>query len=180
MGFFRGAHGERGGGGSKSTPTLKSVTHILQWWNLAQRRYLIPYTLPKEDPKNIWITWHTSWVLLTSTFFHRKLASFAISRSTDIDLFWYIISIYFNFSSVFIGCYNKHVWNFDDVRKMATPALLKRKAFWNKGYYIIYCVYDVTSQILLHDSNYIMDVGMWPKFSNSSICIRKVIITSIL
>ena len=43
------------------------------------------YTLPKEDPKNIWITWHTPWVLLTSVFFHRKPANFAISKNTDID-----------------------------------------------------------------------------------------------
>ena len=64
--------------------------------------------------------------------------------------------------------------------KMATPGLLKIKVFWNKGYYVIYSVYDVTNKILSHDSNYIMDVVMWPKFGNSSICTREVIITSIL
>ena len=64
--------------------------------------------------------------------------------------------------------------------KMAAPAILKIKVFWNKGYYIIYSVYDVTNKILLNDSNYIMDVVMWPKFGNSSICIKEVIITSIL
>ena len=42
--------------------------------------------------------------------------------------------------------------------KMATPALLKIKVFWNKGYYVIYYVYDVTNKILSHDSNYILDV----------------------
>ena len=47
------------------------------------------YNLPKEDPKNIWITWHTPWVLLTSAFFHRKSAHFVISRNTDID--WILI-----------------------------------------------------------------------------------------
>ena len=64
--------------------------------------------------------------------------------------------------------------------KMAAPVLLKIKLFWNKGYYGIYFVYDVTNKILSHDSNYIMDVVMWPKFGNSSICIKEVIITSIL
>ena len=64
--------------------------------------------------------------------------------------------------------------------EMATPALLKLKVFWNKGYYVIYSVYDVTNKILLRESNYIMDVVIWPKFGNSSICIREVIITSIL
>ena len=64
--------------------------------------------------------------------------------------------------------------------KMAAPALLKTKVFWNKGYYVINYVYDVTNKILLHDSNYIMDVVMSTKFVNSSICIREVIITLIL
>ena len=64
--------------------------------------------------------------------------------------------------------------------KMANSALLKTKLFWNKGYYVIYSVYDITKKILSHDSNYIIDVVMWPKFGNSSICIREVIITSIL
>ena len=64
--------------------------------------------------------------------------------------------------------------------KMATSDLLKIKIFWNKGYYAIYSVYDATNKILLHDPNYIVGLVMWPKFGNSSICIREVIITSIL
>ena len=64
--------------------------------------------------------------------------------------------------------------------KMAVPAPLKIKVFWNKAYYVIYSVYDETNKILSHDSNYIMDKVMWPKFGNSSICIKEVIITSIL
>ena len=64
--------------------------------------------------------------------------------------------------------------------KMATPALLRLKVFWKKDYYVIYSVFDVTNKILSHESNYIMNLVMWPKFCNSSICIREVIITSIL
>ena len=63
---------------------------------------------------------------------------------------------------------------------MATPDLLKIKVFWNIGDYIIYSVYDVPNKILSNDSNYIIDVVVWPKFGKSSICIREVIITSIL
>ena len=63
--------------------------------------------------------------------------------------------------------------------KMATSGLLKIKVFWNKGYYVIYSVYDVTNKILSHDPSYIVDAVMWSKFGNSSICIREVIITSI-
>ena len=52
------------------------------------------YTLLKEDAKNAWIIWHTPWVLLTTAFFQRKSASFAISRNSNIDCilvhnFWF-------------------------------------------------------------------------------------------
>ena len=57
--------------------------------------------------------------------------------------------------------------------KMATPGLLKIMVFWKKGY-------EVTDKILSFDSNYIVDVVMWPKIGNSSISVRKVITTSIL
>ena len=52
--------------------------------------------------------------------------------------------------------------------------------FWDKGYGIIIPVDDVTDKILLRDSNYIVDVFMWPKFGNFSISMREVITISIL
>ena len=51
--------------------------------------------------------------------------------------------------------------------KMATLGLHKIKLFWNNGYDIIIPVHDITNKILACDSNYIVDVGMWPKFCNS-------------
>ena len=49
MGLFGAAHGWESC--QKSLPHfLKSVTHILQWWNLAQ---LYQKEEPKEEPKNI-------------------------------------------------------------------------------------------------------------------------------
>ena len=64
--------------------------------------------------------------------------------------------------------------------KMATPGLLKITVFWNKGYDVITFGDDVTNKILWHDSYYIVDAFMWPKFGNSSISMREVITTSIL
>ena len=64
--------------------------------------------------------------------------------------------------------------------KMATPGLLKITVFWNKGYDVIIPVHDVTNKILSRDLNYIVDVFIWPKFGNSSVCMREVITTSIL
>ena len=63
--------------------------------------------------------------------------------------------------------------------KMATLGLIKIKLFWNQVYDVIISAHDVTVKILSRDSNYIVDVVMWPKFDNSSISMREGIITSI-
>ena len=64
--------------------------------------------------------------------------------------------------------------------KMATLGLLKLKVFWSKGYDVIIFVYDIISKNLPYDSNYIVDVVMWPKFGNYRTSMREVVITSIL
>ena len=64
--------------------------------------------------------------------------------------------------------------------KITTPGLLKIRVFWNNGYDVIIFAHDVTKKILSGDSNYIIDIFMWPKFGNCSISRRKNIITSIL
>ena len=50
---------------------------------------------------------------------------------------------------------------------MAIPGLLEIVVFWNKGYDVIIPVHNVTNKILSRDSNYIVDVVMWPKFGNT-------------
>ena len=64
--------------------------------------------------------------------------------------------------------------------KKATLALLKIKVFWSKGYDVIICVYGVTDKILSGDSNYVVELVMWPTIGNSSISMREVDTTSIL
>ena len=64
--------------------------------------------------------------------------------------------------------------------KLATLGLLKINIFWNKGYDVKISVHDATNNVLSRDSNYIVDVGMWPKFGKSSISMREVIMISIL
>ena len=56
--------------------------------------------------------------------------------------------------------------------KMASLGLYKWKVFWNKVYDVAFFVHDVTNKILLRESNYTVDVFMWPKFGNSSISMR--------
>ena len=63
--------------------------------------------------------------------------------------------------------------------KLVTLSVLKIKIFWNEDYDVIISVHDVANKILLRNSIYIVDVAMWPKFGNSNISMREVIITSI-
>ena len=64
--------------------------------------------------------------------------------------------------------------------KMTTLGLLKVSVFWNKGYDVIISAHDVTNKFLSQDSNFIIDVVMWPMFGNCIISMSKVIITTIL
>ena len=64
--------------------------------------------------------------------------------------------------------------------KMANSGLLKIMVFWNKDYDVIIPINDVASKILSNDSNYIVDVFLWPKFGNSSTSMKEVITTSVL
>ena len=64
--------------------------------------------------------------------------------------------------------------------KILTLDLVKIKVVWGKGYDLIISVCDVTNKVLSHNSNYVVDVVIWPKFSNSNMSMGKVIITSIL
>ena len=75
VGLFAAAHKWQGG-----DPRYENLSHKpckYETWP--------SYALLKEDPRNIWITWHTLWVLQTSGFFDRKSASFAKSENTNID-----------------------------------------------------------------------------------------------
>ena len=64
--------------------------------------------------------------------------------------------------------------------KMAVVGLFKIKIFWNKTSDVIISVHDFAKKMLSPDSNYIVDMVMWPKFGNCSIFMREVIINSIL
>ena len=146
----------------------------------AAHRWGYSCTLPKEDPKNIWITWHPSWFLLTSAFFHQKSANFAMSENTDIDCILVHNFYFFNFFWVFKDFLVNMFTILMISAKLATPNLLKIKIFQNKGYDVIISDYDVTNKFFSHESNYIINVVMWPKFGNSSDFMREVVITSIL
>ena len=76
-GLFRAAHRYMGRG--------QNLSLSKNYHNLFYNETWHSFSLPKEDPKNMWITWHIPWILLTSAFIHWKSAIFAISRNADID-----------------------------------------------------------------------------------------------
>ena len=64
--------------------------------------------------------------------------------------------------------------------KVAMPGLRKINIFKKKDSDVMIVEYDVINEVLSRDSNYIVNVVMWPKFDNCSISMREVITTSIL
>ena len=70
MDIFGADHVWGEGEGQKSLPplNLSQIPNNNETWH--------SYTLPKEDAKNIWITWHAPLVLLTAAFFNQKSVTF--------------------------------------------------------------------------------------------------------
>ena len=64
--------------------------------------------------------------------------------------------------------------------KVAMPGLRKINIFKKKDSDVMIVEYDVINEVLSRESNYIVNVVMWPKFDNCSISMREVITTSIL
>ena len=64
--------------------------------------------------------------------------------------------------------------------KLATLGLLLKKVFVNKGYDVIISVHDFSNKSLSRESSFTVVKVMWPKYGNSKISMREVIITSVL
>ena len=135
--------------------SLKSVTHIFhnyETWH--------SYAIPKEGPKNIWITWH----LLSSagiSIFSQEISKFCYIKKYGYRFHlsaWFLIILTFleSLKIVLINIVTILMIS----ATMATPGLLKIKIFWNKLYDVIISVHDITNKISSHDSNYFVDVVM--------------------
>ena len=174
MGFFGAAHGW--GGEEQKPPPLHKICHtyptmmklstVTSYLKKVQERFE-----SRDTPLEF--CWHHH--------FFSENRKFAISRNTDIDCnLIHKFLFYLTFLELWKIVLINMVTIFMMSAKMVTPGLLKIKGFWNKGCDIIISVHDVANKILSRDSNYTVDVIMWPKIGNSSISMREVIITSIL
>ena len=112
--------------------------------------------------------------LLTSAFFYWKAATFSIPKNTDVDC---ILISNVQFFQLFLSLLKVALITM--LAKLATLGLLKIQVLWITGYDLIVSTHDVRNKILSCNSNYIVDAVKWPKFGNSSVSMREVIITSI-
>ena len=64
--------------------------------------------------------------------------------------------------------------------KLTIVGVLKKKIIKNKGCDVITSVHDAANKILSRDSDYILDLVMWPTFGNCGISMKEVIMTSTL
>ena len=141
-------------GGSKKTPLPKMSRTYISMMKLGT----VIYVLPKEDTKNILITWNSPWVLLTSAFFDRKLEILLYQKIQILIAFWYIISnslnIFWVLKDVLINMVTILVMS----TKMATLGFLKITMFLSMK----------SHQNFITWPDYIVDVVMWPKFGKKS------------
>ena len=159
----------------KKCPTsLKPVSHILKWWKLAQ----------------LYITYRGSKKCINHV--KHRLSSADISMfSLEINKFCYIKKHRYrmHFDKWFLAILTffealkiiliSMVITFMISAEITTPGLLKLNVFWNKGYDFIISVNDIRNKILWLNSNYIAEGVTWPKFDNSTVAMREVIIVSI-
>ena len=141
-------------GGSKKTPLPKMSRTYISMMKLGT----VIYVLPKEDTKNILITWNSPWVLLTSAFFDRKLEILLYQKIQILIAFWYIIcnslNIFWVLKDVLINMVTILVMS----TKMATLGFLKITMFLSMK----------SHQNFITWPDYIVDVVMWPKFGKKS------------
>ena len=123
MGIFMAAHGW---GDQKGPPSLKSVTHILQWWNLAQlyltyRRSKRIYESRDTPPK---FYWYQHFFTRNQQILLYKKYKYRLHFGTQFLFFLTFIESLriFLIKLVIILMMSA---------KMATPGLLKITAFWN-------------------------------------------------
>ena len=110
MGLFGAAQGW--GGGSLKRPRPKIYHTYPTMMKLGS------YTFAKEDPKNMWITWHTSWVMLTSAISMFSLEFKEYKYRFHFGTYFLILLKFFGFLKIVLI---NMVCNLDDVTKNGNP-----------------------------------------------------------
>ena len=128
--------------GAKRVPSLKSVIHILQWWNLEKS-----YLTQRISKKYMNYMTHT----LSSADIRKNFTGnqqiFLYQEIQIETAFSYIISNSFNFFRVLKIVLIKMVIIFMMSAKMATLDILEIKGFWKKDYDVKIYLHDVINKI---------------------------------
>ena len=165
-----------GGGGQKGP--LSKIFHSYPTMTKLKLGTVIPYL---KNPQKIYESRDTLLELCWHQHFSSEISKFCYIRKYRYKLHFgtelLILLTFFESSNIFLI---SMVTILMMSAKLVSLGLLKIKTFQNKCYDLIIPDYDVTNKILERDSNYIVDVVMWPKFDNFSISMREVIITWII
>ena len=135
-------------------PTTMKLRTVMPYLKKIQKKYESPDTHPE-----LWRHRH---------FFIGNQQTLLYQEIQIQIAFWYIILILLTFLEFLKIFLINMAISLIMSAKMAPPGLLKTTVFWNKDYDIITTAHDFTNKILWRDSNYIVDVLIWPKFGNSS------------
>ena len=151
--------------------SLKNTLHQVHFYKYLQ--WCNQDTLPKEDPKKYMNHLTHPLSSADTSIPLPEISKFCYIKKYRYRLHFdvYIIPNSFNFFWIFKDSFKKIVKILMVSAKIATLGFLK--GILNKDYDVIIYLLDVIIQILLHDSNYIVDVAIWPKFGNCNIHMRK-------
>ena len=117
-------------------------------------------------------TYPTMIKLCTVTPYLKKIQNKCKSRHTPLEFCWHQ---YF-----FTG--NQQILLYQEIQiKIIFWQIISNSFYFPWVFYNFDAITSVyTSEILSRDSNYIVNVVMWPKFGNSCISMREIIVNSIL
>ena len=172
MGFFVAAHEWRGAKKvslpkiCRTYPKMMKLDAVIPYLKKFQKLYEL-----RDTP--IEFCWHQHLLPEIRTFCYNKKYSYRFHLDT------YFLTLLTFLQSLRIVLINT-VKVLMMPAKMATAGLLKINIFWKKIYDVIISAHEVTNTTLSRDSNYNVNVVMWPNFGYSSISVREVITNSIL
>ena len=173
MGFYRAAHGW-GEWWQKGNPLPK-----ICWTYPTMLKLGTVNTLANEDQKR-YGSRNTRLKFCWNQQFFTGNQQILVYQKIQIYIpFRCIISNSSNFSWVFKDCFNKRGQNFDDVSKNGYLRPSENKDFLEKRiWHHNFCRWLYQKKFITW-LKYNVNVFMWPKFGNSSISVREVMITSI-
>ena len=165
MGLLGAAHGW-GGGGVQKSPALKSVTHILKWWNLAQL-----YLIERRSRKYMnYVTHHLRYAdishqhVFTENQEIQVLVPFWCIISNSFKLFWGVLDILINMVTMWMMSAKMFTLGLLKIRYFEVKLTTSNILLWHHQQIFFY-VTQVTLYMWSCDQNLVTLAFLWEKLS---------------